>query len=441
MIKRKTNVEILALGFAIVILVGTILLLLPISSNHTDFLDALFTATSATCVTGLVVYDTATHWTLFGQIVILILIQIGGLGFITIGVFLATYLKKKISLRQRGLIEESVSSLKLAGGVKLVKHIIKGTFLFEGIGAIILSLVFIEDFGLLKGIYLGIFHSISAFCNAGFDLLGVIEPYGSLTSYASNIVVNITIMILIIIGGLGFVVWQDLYEKKLHFRNYLLQTKIVLITSFIFIFGGAFLFYIFEYQHALASLSNEEAILASFFQSVTCRTAGFNTIDVSHLKPATSLLMMLMMFVGGSPGSTAGGIKTTTFAVLIIFVYSTMTNKSEANAFNRRFDSKTIKKACSVFLINFIFIIISSFIIFNNQPHLPMQDTFFEIFSALGTVGISTGITRVLSMTSKITIILLMYCGRVGSLTLALSLSKKKKISNCKNPVEKIAIG
>ena len=441
MIKRRTNVEILALGFAIVILVGTFLLLLPISSNHTDFLDALFTATSATCVTGLVVYDTATHWTLFGQIVILILIQIGGLGFITIGVFLATYIKKKISLRQRGLIEESVSSLKLAGGVKLVKHIIKGTFLFEGIGAVILSLVFIEDFGLLKGIYLGIFHSVSAFCNAGFDLLGIIEPYGSLTPYASNIVVNITIMILIIIGGLGFVVWQDLYEKKLHFRNYLLQTKIVLITSFIFIFGGAFLFYIFEYQHALASLSSEEAILASFFQSITCRTAGFNTIDVSHLKPATSLLMMLMMFVGGSPGSTAGGIKTTTFAVLIIFVYSTMTNKSEANAFNRRFDSKTIKKACSVFLINFIFIIISSFIIFNDQPHLPMQDTFFEIFSALGTVGISTGITRVLSMTSKITIILLMYCGRVGSLTLALSLSKKKKISNCKNPVEKISIG
>ena len=441
MIKRRTNVEILALGFAIVILVGTFLLLLPISSNHTDFLDALFTATSATCVTGLVVYDTATHWTLFGQIVILILIQIGGLGFITIGVFLATYLKKKISLRQRGLIEESVSSLKLAGGVKLVKHIIKGTFLFEGIGAVILSLVFIEDFGLLKGIYLGIFHSVSAFCNAGFDLLGIIEPYGSLTPYASNIVVNITIMILIIIGGLGFVVWQDLYEKKLHFRNYLLQTKIVLITSFIFIFGGAFLFYIFEYQHALASLSSEEAILASFFQSITCRTAGFNTIDVSHLKPATSLLMMLMMFVGGSPGSTAGGIKTTTFAVLIIFVYSTMTNKSEANDFNRRFDSKTIKKACSVFLINFIFIIISSFIIFNDQPHLPMQDTFFEIFSALGTVGISTGITRVLSMTSKITIILLMYCGRVGSLTLALSLSKKKKISNCKNPVEKISIG
>ena len=410
MIKRRTNVEIIALGFAIVILVGTFLLLLPVSSDHTDFLDALFTATSATCVTGLVVYDTATHWTLFGQIVILLLIQIGGLGFITIGVFLATYLKKKISLRQRGLIEESVNSLKLAGGVKLVKHIIKGTFLFEGIGAIILSLVFIEDFG-------------------------------SLTPYASNIIVNITIMALIIIGGLGFIVWQDIYEKGFKLKKYLLQTKIVLIMTIILIVGGAVLFYLFECQNSLSSLSQEEMILASFFQSVTCRTAGFNTVDVSHLKPSTSLLMMFLMFVGGSPGSTAGGIKTTTFAVLTIFVYATMTNKSEANAFNRRFDSKTIKKACSVFLINFIFIFISAIALFDMQPQLPMQDVFFEIFSALGTVGISTGITRQLTMLSKIVIVLLMYCGRVGSLTLALSLSRKKKISNCKNPVEKIAIG
>ena len=426
MIKRRTNVEIIALGFALVILIGTCLLLMPWASEQTDFLDALFTATSATCVTGLVVYDTATHWTLFGQIVILILIQIGGLGFITIGVFLATYLKKKISLRQRGLIEESVNSLKLSGGVKLVKHIIKGTFLFEGIGAIILSVVFSEKFGISRGVYLGIFHAISAFCNAGFDVLGTLEPYGSLVPYASNLIVNITIMVLIIIGGLGFIVWQDLYEKKFKFRNYLLQTKIVLVSSFLFILGGAFLFYVFECHHSLASLNQEEAILASLFQSVTCRTAGFNTIDVSNLRPATSLLMMLLMFVGGSPGSTAGGIKTTTFSVLLIFVYATMTNKS---------------KATSVFLINFIFIIVSSMVIFDNQPTLPMQDVFFEVFSALGTVGISTGITRQLSVVSKIVVILLMYCGRVGSLTLAMSLTKKKRISNCKNPVEKIAIG
>ena len=285
------------------------------------------------------------------------------------------------------------------------------------------------------------FHSVSAFCNAGFDILGIIEPYGSLTPYASNIIVNITIMALIIIGGLGFIVWQDIYEKGFKFKKYLLQTKIVLIMTIILIVGGAVLFYLFECQNSLSSLSQEEKILASFFQSVTCRTAGFNTVDVSHLKPSTSLLMMFLMFVGGSPGSTAGGIKTTTFAVLTIFVYATMTNKSEANAFNRRFDSKTIKKACSVFLINFIFIFISAIALFDMQPQLPMQDVFFEIFSALGTVGISTGITRQLTMLSKIVIVLLMYCGRVGSLTLALSLSRKKKISNCKNPVEKIAIG
>lgn len=442
--KRRTNVEIIALGFAIVILIGTVLLMLPVShQDHvpTSFLDALFTATSATCVTGLVVFDTATHWSLFGQCVILLLIQIGGLGFITIGVFLATYLKKKISLRQRGLIEESVSTLKLAGGVKLVKHIIKGTLFFESIGAIILSFVFVEDFGLLRGIYYGVFHSISAFCNAGFDLLGIIEPYGSLVPYVHSPIVNITIMSLIIIGGLGFIVWEDIYEKKWKVKNYLLQTKVVLVTSMILVFGGALLFYLFERQNVLANMNQNDAIFASFFQSVTTRTAGFNTVDVSHLSPATSLLMMMLMFVGGSPGSTAGGIKTTTLAVLVIFVYATITNKSEANIFNRRFDNKIIKKASSVFLMNMSLIIVGSIVIFANQPELLFQDVMFEIFSALGTVGISTGITRKLTMISRIVVIILMYSGRVGSLTFALSLTRKKKISNCMNPAEKVAIG
>jgi len=442
--KRRTNVEIIALGFAIVIFIGTILLLLPVShQNHTptSFLDALFTATSATCVTGLVVFDSATHWSIFGQCVILLLIQIGGLGFITIGVFLATYLKKKISLRQRGLIEESVSMLKLSGGVKLVKHIIKGTLFFESIGAIVLSAEFIKDFGLVKGIYYGVFHSISAFCNAGFDLLGVIEPYGSLVPYADSLIVNITIMSLIIIGGLGFIVWEDIYEKKWKIKNYLLQTKVVIVTSLILIIGGAVLFYLLEKQNILVGMDQEEMVLASLFQSVTARTAGFNTIDVSHLSPATAFLMMLLMFIGGSPGSTAGGIKTTTFAVLIVFVYSTITNKSEANIFNRRFDNKIIKKASSVLLMNLVFIITGLFVILASQPDLPFQDVMFEVFSALGTVGISTGITRDLTMLSKIVIIILMYCGRVGSLTFALSLTRKKKISNCMNPAEKVAIG
>lgn len=442
--KQRTNVEIIALGFLMVIIIGTGLLMLPIAHHDqvsTPFLDALFTATSATCVTGLIVYDTANHWSLFGQCVILMLIQIGGLGFITIGVYLATYLKKKISLRQRGLIEESVSMLKISGGVKLVKHIIKGTLFFEGIGAILLSIVFVEDFGLIKGIYFGIFHSISAFCNAGFDLLGVIEPYGSLVPYVNSPLVNITVMALIFIGGLGFIVWEDIYEKKWHVKNYMLQTKVVIVTSLCLIFGGAVLFYLLERNNALLGLNQNETVLASLFQSVTCRTAGFNSIDVSQLHPATSILMMMLMFVGGSPGSTAGGIKTTTFAVLMIYIYSIITNKNEAHIFNRRFDDQTIKKASSVLLMNMFFIVTAAMIVFALQPELMFQDVMFELFSALGTVGISTGITRELTTISRIAVIVLMYSGRVGGLTLALSLTRRKRISKCHNPSEKIAIG
>ena len=441
--KHLTSFQLIILGFAGVILLGSILLMLPVSSLEkmpTPFHEALFTATSAVCVTGLVVKDSGSYWSVFGQTVILVLIQIGGLGVVTVAAAVSLLSGKKISLMQRSTMQDAISAPKVGGIVRLTRFILKGTLLIEAAGAMLLLPVFVSDYG-LKGIWMAAFHSVSAFCNAGFDLLGTIEPYGSLTPYASNIIVNITIMALIIIGGLGFIVWQDIYEKGFKFKKYLLQTKIVLITTIILIVGGAVLFYLFECQNSLSSLSQEEMILASFFQSVTCRTAGFNTVDVSHLKPSTSLLMMFLMFVGGSPGSTAGGIKTTTFAVLTIFVYATMTNKSEANAFNRRFDSKTIKKACSVFLINLIFIFISAIALFDMQPQLPMQDVFFEIFSALGTVGISTGITRQLTMLSKIVIVLLMYCGRVGSLTLALSLSRKKKISNCKNPVEKIAIG
>lgn len=439
-----TNVEIIALGFAIIIFLGTILLLLPVSSkNHESIslLDAFFTATSACCVTGLVVVDTYSHWSVFGQCVILILIQIGGLGFITIGVFFATYFKRKISLKQRGLIEESINTLTIAGGVRLVKRIIKGTFIFESIGAIILSIPFIEEFGILRGIYYGIFHSISAFCNAGFDLLGIIEPYGSLVPYLDNWLINITIMSLIIIGGLGFIVWNDIYEKKLKFHRYLLQTKIVLLTSFLLIVIGAFLFYILEAQISLKGMNIDEKIFASFFQSVTTRTAGFNTVDVTKLTVSCKMLMMFLMFIGGSPGSTAGGIKTTTFAVIMIFIYTNITNKSECNVFNRRFEMNAIKKACTVLLINLLLIIMGTFIISAFQPELLFEDILFEVFSAIGTVGISTGITRSLLPLSKIIIIILMYSGRVGSLTFALSLTRKKKVSKIINPVEKIAIG
>lgn len=442
--KRLTNVDIIALGFITMILIGTLLLMLPIATHQhvsTPFIDALFTATSASCVTGLVVVDTAQHWSFFGQCVILLLIQIGGLGFITIGVFFATYLKRKIGLRERGLIVESVNTLKLSGGVKLVKHIMKGTLFFEGLGALILSLSFIQDYGVCRGIYYGIFHAVSAFCNAGFDVLGMLNPYGSLVSYVGNPVINITIMALIIVGGLGFVVWEDIYEKKWHFHRYLLQTKVVLSTTVFLILTGALLIYIAEYQNAFLHMSQSETFLGCFFQSVTTRTAGFNTIDITLLSRASRLVMMILMFIGGSPGSTAGGMKTTTCVVLIGYVYATMTYKEECQIFHRRFDDQTVKKAFCVLLINLCLVIGGCLLILLIQPQFIFEDVMFEVISALGTVGISTGITRDFTIFSKLVIIFLMFSGRVGSLTFAFTLTRKKKITKCINPAEKVAIG
>lgn len=437
MIKRRTNVEIIALGFAIVILVGTFLLLLPVSSDHTDFLDALFTATSATCVTGLVVYDTATHWTLFGQIVILLLIQIGGLGFITIGVFLATYLKKKISLRQRGLIEESVNSLKLAGGVKLVKHIIKGTFLFEGIGAIILSLVFIEDFGLLKGIYLGIFHAISAFCNAGFDILGTVDnAFPSLTGYSGNILINVVIMLLIITGGIGFLTWDDIYRNKMNFKRYRMQSKIILMTTVCLIIFPAVFFFACD----LKNLPAGERLLAAMFQSVTTRTAGFNTIDISEMSEASKAVMILLMLIGGSPGSTAGGMKTTTFTVLILNAIATFRSQENAGAFGRRLEYHVIKNAATIAMLYFTLFFCGGVAI-SVYEGLPLLDCLYEAASAVGTVGLTLGVTPGLHVFSQVVLIILMYLGRVGGLTLIYAVLSGRNKGNAKLPLEKITVG
>ena len=437
MIKRRTNVEIIALGFAIVILVGTFLLLLPVSSDDTDFLDALFTATSATCVTGLVVYDTATHWTLFGQIVILLLIQIGGLGFITIGVFLATYLKKKISLRQRGLIEESVNSLKLAGGVKLVKHIIKGTFLFEGIGAIILSLVFIEDFGLLKGIYLGIFHAISAFCNAGFDILGTADnAFPSLTGYSGNALINVVIMLLIITGGIGFLTWDDIYRNKMNFKRYRMQSKIILMTTVCLIVFPAVFFFACD----LKNLPVGERLLAAMFQSVTTRTAGFNTIDISAMSEASKAVMILLMLIGGSPGSTAGGMKTTTFTVLILNAIATFRSQENAGAFGRRLEYHVIKNAATIAMLYFTLFFCGGVAI-SVYEDLPLLDCLYEAASAVGTVGLTLGVTPGLHVFSQVVLIILMYLGRVGGLTLIYAVFSGRNKGNAKLPLEKITVG
>ena len=445
-IKKKSlsQAQIMALGFLGIILIGAFILMLPISSKNnevTDFLSALFTSTSATCVTGLVVFDTFTHWSVFGQIVILCLIQIGGLGFFTIGVRLTMFLRRKISLSQRGMLQESINTLKLSGILKLDKKIVWGTFLIEGSGAILLSIRYIPEFGVTRGIYYSIFHSVSAFCNGGFDLMGINGEYISLTRYSGDILVNITISLLIIIGGLGFVVWDDLTVNKFKFKKYMLHTKIVIVMTLVLIVGGSIVFYLFERNNLMQDMSLKDTILTSTFSSVTARTAGFNTIDTGSLTVASKLFNSILMFIGGSPGSTAGGVKTVTIMVILVYVWSNIRGKRGANIFNRRLDDGSIKKAFNVFSISFSLAIIATIAICALQPELRVEDIIFEVSSAVGTVGMSTGITRELCMVSKIIIIILMYCGRLGSLTFAISFTEKKGVPLIQNPTEKVIIG
>lgn len=442
--ERMTRTQVIAFGYFLVIALGTILLMLPIATNpgkQTNFLTSLFTATSATCVTGLVVVDTSTHWTLFGQIVILGMIQIGGLGFVTIGVLFAMFLNRKISLRMRGLLQESMNTSQVGGIVRLTKKVLKGTVIMEGIGAIVLSIRFIPEFGVQKGMGFSIFHAISAFCNAGFDLMGsTTGEYSSLVFYSNDLLVNVVIMSLIVIGGIGFLVWDDLTKNKFHFRRYMLHTKIVLTATIVLIFGGAFLFYIFERHNLMVNMGIKETILTSLFSSVTARTAGFNTIDTAGLTTSSKMLTSLLMFIGGSPGSTAGGIKTATIMVLFIYVGSNLRNSKECHIFGRRLEEDAVRRASNVAIISLTMAVIASIAICYLQP-LSMEDVVFEVFSAIGTVGMSTGITRELNTVSRIIIILLMYCGRIGSMAFALSLLERKRAARVRYSVEKVMIG
>lgn len=441
--KKFTQSQMIVIGFLFIILSGTILLMLPISTRTpggASFLEALFTATSATCVTGLVVRDTYQYWTVFGQFVILLMIQIGGLGFMTVGVFFSIILRRKIGLRTRGILQESVNTLQIGGIVRLAKKIIWGTIFFEGFGAILLSIRFYKRFGLIKGIYYGIFHSISAFCNAGFDLMGGKEAYISFMEYSDDWLVNITVMSLIVIGGIGFLVWDDISIHKFRIKKYKLHTKIVLITTVTLILGSTFLFYLFEKNYLMSGMLNSEVILSSFFSSITARTAGFNTIDTALLQDNSKLLTMILMFIGGSPGSTAGGIKTTTIAIMIIYLKANITKENGCNILGRRVDDNTIKKASAVMCTN-LFLAILAILIISTMQKLPLQDIAFEVFSAIGTVGLTTGITRELNKISRVVIIFLMYCGRVGSLSFALSIGGNKRTVPVAQPVEQITIG
>ena len=440
---RLNQVQYIALGFFFIILAGSLILTLPIASRSgewTPFLDSMFTATSATCVTGLVVYDTFTHWNVFGQLVILLLIQIGGLGFITVGVGFSMAFRRRIGLWQRDLLKESINAMEIGGIVKLSRKIFIGTALCEGAGAILLATRFIPEFGFVKGIYYSIFHAISAFCNAGFDLMGGQQPYASFTAYATDPVINITIMLLIIVGGLGFVVWSDVVSKRFRWKNYCLHTKMVISVTLILIFGGALLLFLFEQGGTIKGMSTGDQILTSLFGSVTARTAGFNTVDTGALQPESKLLTIVLMFIGGSPGSTAGGVKTTTIAVILIYVISNLRGESGCNVFHRRIGDEVIKKASMVFCLN-LFLGLMSVTLILATSNLHMSDVLFEVYSAISTVGMTTGITRDLNVVGRIVIIILMYCGRIGSMTFALSFVAKPETKGLSLPEEKITIG
>lgn len=436
---RFTSFQIIIWGFIAIILIGALLLMLPVSSKAgiiTPFNEALFTSTSAVCVTGLVVQDTATYWSWFGQGIILVLIQIGGLGVITIAVSFALLSGRKISLMQRSVMQEAISAPKVGGIVRLTGFILKGTFLVEFTAAFIMMPVFVKDFG-AKGIWMAIFHSISAFCNAGFDLMGTENvKYASLTSYISHPLINITIMLLIIIGGIGFLTWEDILKNKYRIKNYRMQTKVILTTSLLLILFPAFFFFFRDF----ADMPMQERIFSSLFQAVTPRTAGFNTADLTMMTEDGLGIVIALMLVGGSPGSTAGGMKTTTLAVLIANTLACFRRKEDAQMFGRRIENSTVKDAATIFMM-YIVLFFGGAIVISAVEDLSFSTCLFETASAIGTVGLTLGITPGLGVISQIILMILMFLGRVGSLTLiyaALS-DSGKKIS--KLPQEKMTVG
>ena len=440
---RLTRTQWIAVGFFIIILCGTSLLMLPVSSRETSWTDplsALFTATSATCVTGLAVVDTYQHWSLFGQLVILLMIQIGGLGFVTIGVTILLLMGRRIGLADRGLLKDSVNTLELGGIVRLAKLIVKGTLWIEGIGAVLFSLRFVPEFGLLEGIYYGIFHSVSAFCNAGFDLMGRFEAYSSLVRYENDWLINLTAVGLILSGGLGFVVWRDLEKNRFHIRKYTLHTKMVLTALVVLVAVPTGLFWLLERNNVLAGLDGSGQFLGALFAAVTPRTAGFNTTDVGAMTDAGKLLTLILMLIGGNPGSTAGGVKTTTVMVLLCYIISMIQRRDGVNIYGRRLEDGMIEKAAVVFTLTLSMAVTAAFLICALDG-LPLTDVLLETFSAVDTVGMTTGITRQTSTGSRIILILLMYCGRIGSLSFALVFTDKKQKSGLRQPMERINIG
>lgn len=447
-IKNKTNrptghstrtFRIIIASFAVMILVGALLLMLPIASRDrtvTSFADTLFTAVSATCVTGLIVKDTATHWSLFGQAVIITLIQIGGMGVITVGLMIVRLSGKRIGMWQRSTMQESISAPQLGGIIKLTGYIIKTSALIELIGALLLMPVFCREFGLLKGIWYSVFHSISAFCNAGFDLMGYRMKFSSLTTMNDDVYFNCIIMLLIITGGIGFLTWHDVQTHKHHLKKYSLQSKVALLTSLVLIVIPAVYMFFFEY----GDYPMKSRVVSSFFQSVTTRTAGFNSTDLMEMDESGQVVMTFLMMIGGSPGSTAGGMKTTTFAVLFYAAAAVFGRRKDVECFGRRISEEAVRNAGAILFMYMALFLVSGIAI-SRIENIPLITCLFETGSAIGTAGLTLGITTSLSGVSKLILMALMFFGRVGGLTLIYAALPSNENQVSKLPLEKITVG
>lgn len=442
MVRRRVQlnaVQTLALGFAALILLGGVLLALPLSSrdgNALPFLDALFTSASASCVTGLVLYDTWTQFTLFGQAVILLLIQVGGMGFMTVSILVAILLHRRIGLRQRSILMDSVGALQMGGIVRLTRRAIRVTLTCEGTGAALLALWFCPRYGLGRGLWMSLFHAVSSFCNAGFDLLGTGT---SLTSIAGEPLPNIVLMALVICGGLGFLVWDDLLVHGRHVRRWRLHSKIVVFSTTLLFAGGAMAFYFIERDYAFAGAGPGKRALMAAFQSVTCRTAGFNTAPLTALSQSGTLLTMSLMFIGAGSGSTGGGAKVNTIAVLFLSAAAQVRRKEDVNVFRRRLDTATIQRAYSSVSVFFMACLAGTMVMC--LQGISLDSALFEAISAVGTVGLTRGVTPYLPELSKLTVLLLMFAGRVGSMSVAMAVTRDKPQPKLRNIPEKILIG
>ena len=443
--KCKLNgVQTLALGFIALIFIGGFILSLPISSvsgESTNLLDALFTSTSAVCVTGLVTLDTGTYWNSFGQTVIILLIEIGGLGFMSFTTFLAILLGRKITLRDRLMMQEAMNTFSIQGLVKMVQYVLGFTFAVQFFGALLLSTQFVPEFGLKKGILYSLFHSISAFCNAGFDLFG---NFSSLTCYSNNIVVILAISALIIIGGIGFTVWLEIYHYKYKgIKKLSVHTKIVLLITGVLLIGGFIAMFLLEYNNpeTIGNMSLKDKLLNAFFASVSPRTAGFNSVSTDGMTTAGKFLTILLMFIGGSPGSTAGGLKTATFGLVILTVISVIRGRSDTEAFGRRFSKELVYKSVALLIIAMGLVIVVTMLLSVTEKGVEFIDLLYEATSAFGTVGLTTGVTQSLSSVGRVIIMIMMYLGRVGPLTVALALTNRKNKADYRYPEGKILIG